>query len=518
LTPGLDAAVREARRWPRISALRRNVAANLVGRAWVMALGIAFIPIYLKFLGIEAYGLVGFFATLQAVFGLLDLGLGATINREMARLSVGVDRRAQQRTLLRTLEACYWAISLTTGLLVLALAPAIAHHWVQPSALSPVSVERAIRLMGLVLALQLPFAFYQAALMGLQRQVAVNGILIVTATARSVGTALVLWKVAASVEAFFICQLIVSLVQIAGTLAYVWFVVGGGVTARPDFARLGSIWRYAAATSANSIVGIALTQTDKVLLSRLLPLEQFGYYALAGTMASFVWAVVIPVNQALFPRFAQLVELGDRATLSALYHRASQVMTVAVVPAAATVVLFAWQLIRLWTRNPITADHTALIAALLIAGTTMNALVSVPGYLQSAAGWPSLMVYTNLAAAIVLVPAILVVAPRYGAAGAACVWLVLNAGYLLFNVPAMHRRLLRGELWRWYRADLAAPALGAIAAAAIGRALMPAAASSSAWLTAAWIAGVGLLALTAAVLLAGDVRPGVLARLAAVRS
>jgi O-antigen/teichoic acid export membrane protein len=512
LIPREGASDATRRRWPRLTDLRRNVAANLFGRAWVTGLGIAFIPAYLGFLGMEAYGLVGFFATLQAVFGLLDLGLGATINRELARLSVTADRRAEQRTLLRTLEACYWIISLTAGFFVVVLAPTIAHDWVHPARLSPLAVERAIRLMGLVLALQFPFSFYQAALMGLQRQVALNAIVVVTATVRSAGTALVLWKISASVEAFFLCQLAVTVIQVLVTLVYVWSGLGGGWSERPEFARLRSIWRYAAATSANSVVGIALTQTDKVLLSGLLPLEQFGYYALAGTMASFVWAVAIPVNQALFPRFAQLTEVRDHVTLSALYHRASQVMVVALVPAAATVVAFAWQLMFLWTRNAVTADHTALIAALLIIGTTINGIVSVPGYLQSAAGWPTLMVYTNLVAAVVLVPAILVVAPRYGAPGAAFVWLVLNAGYLLFNVPVMHRRLLRGELWRWYRDDLARPTAGAVAAAAIGRALMPAA--SSGWLMAGWIAGVGLVALLSSALLAGHLRPAFFQRLA----
>jgi O-antigen/teichoic acid export membrane protein len=507
-----------ARRAPWLTDLRRNAAANLAGRASVTLLGIVFIPLYLKFLGIEAYGLVGFFATLQAVFGLLDLGLSATVNRELARMSAGADRRAEQRTLLRTLESCYWAISLTVGLLVLALAPAIAHHWVNASRLAPESVERAIRLMGLVLALQLPFSFYQGALMGLQRQVALNAIVVSTAVLRSAGTTLVLWKISPTIEAFFLCQLAVSVLQLVLTMMTVWSTLGGGLGARPDFRSLASIWQYAAATSANSVVGIALTQTDKVLLSGLLTLEQFGYYALAGTVAAFIWAVAIPVNQALFPRFAQLVEIGDRVTLSALYHRASQIMAVALIPAAATFVVFSRELIFLWTRNSRTADETGLIAALLVAGTTMNGIVSVPGYLQSAAGWPALMVYTNLAAAIVLVPAILIVAPRYGAAGAASVWLVLNAGYLLSNVPVMHRRLLRGELARWYRDDLARPAAGAIAAVLIGRFLMPAAAESSSWWTAAWIAAVGLLALTTSALLSTEVRPVLLGRLAPARS
>lgn len=496
--------------WQRVSELRRNVAANLVGRAWVMVLGIAFIPVYLRFLGMEAYGLVGFFATLQGVFGLLDLGLGATINRELARLSASAERRDDQRALLRTLELCYWGISITTGCLVLALAPGIAHHWVHASRLSPLSVERAIRLMGLVLALQLPFSFYQAALMGLQRQVAVNAIVVSTASVRSVGTALVLWRLSASVEAFFICQLAISLVQTAVTLVVVWSGVGGAFSVRPQFARLRSIWRYAAATSANSIVGITLTQLDKVLLSRLLPLEQFGYYALAGTMASFIWAVAIPINQALFPRFAQLVELGDDTTLTTLYHRASQIMAIALVPAAATVIAFSWELMFLWTRNPGTASQTALIAALLIAGTTCNGLASVPGYLQAAAGWPELMVYTNMAAAVVLVPGILLIAPRYGAPGAAFVWLVLNAGYIVFNVPVMHTRLLRGELWRWYREDLAGPVAGAIAAVLVGRWLMPHGASKL--MAAGWILGVWAFALAACALLASRIRPEIFSR------
>jgi O-antigen/teichoic acid export membrane protein len=511
LIPREGASGPTRRSWPHLTDLRRNVAANLFGRAWVTVLGIAFIPVYLRFLGMEAYGLVGFFATLQAVFGLLDLGLGATVNRELARLSVTADRRAEQRTLLRTLETCYWIISLTAGFLVVVLAPTIAHDWVHPARLSPLTVERAIRLMGMVLALQFPFSFYQAALMGLQRQVMLNAIVVVTATLRSAGTALVLWKISASVEAFFLCQLAVSVIQVLVTLGYVWSGLGGGWSARPEVARLRSIWRYAAATSANSLVGIALSQTDKVLLSGLLPLEQFGYYALAGTMASFVWAVAIPINQALFPRFAQLTEVRDHLTLSALYHRASQVMVVALVPAAATVAAFAWQLIFLWTRNAVTADHTALIAALLIIGTTINGIVGVPGYLQSAAGWPTLMVYTNLVAAVVLVPAILVVTPRYGATGAAFVWLVLNAGYLLFNVPVMHRRLLRGELWRWYRDDVARPAAGAIVVVIVGRMLLPHA--SSIWMTASWIGGVGLMALLLSATLAPHLQTVLFGRL-----
>jgi O-antigen/teichoic acid export membrane protein len=47
--------------------IRRNIVANMIGRAWGVLSVYLFIPLYLKFLGIEAFGLVGFYSTLLGV-------------------------------------------------------------------------------------------------------------------------------------------------------------------------------------------------------------------------------------------------------------------------------------------------------------------------------------------------------------------------------------------------------------------------------------------------------------------
>ena len=73
--------------------------ANLVGRGWSVVMGLVFIPLYVRYMGIEAYGLVGLFTTLQALFSLLDLGMSAALNREFARQSAtpGGHRRDPSR-------------------------------------------------------------------------------------------------------------------------------------------------------------------------------------------------------------------------------------------------------------------------------------------------------------------------------------------------------------------------------------------------------------------------------------
>ncbi len=70
-----------------MSQLKRNIIANFAGKAWTALISLAFIPLYISFIGIEGYGLVGVYLALFAVFSLLDLGLGTTLNRELASLS-----------------------------------------------------------------------------------------------------------------------------------------------------------------------------------------------------------------------------------------------------------------------------------------------------------------------------------------------------------------------------------------------------------------------------------------------
>jgi len=151
--------------------IKKNIVANFTGIAWQSLMGFIFIPIYIYFVGIESWGLIGIFAMLQTMSGLLDLGMSNTMSREMARLSAMEGREQEMRNLVRTLEVIYWGVAIFAGIIVAALSPFIAHHWVKPGQLSPKAIEQAFLLMGLAITLQMPVGFYSGGLMGLQRQV-----------------------------------------------------------------------------------------------------------------------------------------------------------------------------------------------------------------------------------------------------------------------------------------------------------------------------------------------------------
>ena len=85
---------------------KRNVVANYLGQGWAALMGLAFVPLYIGFLGIEAYGLIGVFALLQAWLSLLDMGMTPTLAREMARYTGGAHSAQSIHNLLRTVEVC----------------------------------------------------------------------------------------------------------------------------------------------------------------------------------------------------------------------------------------------------------------------------------------------------------------------------------------------------------------------------------------------------------------------------
>ncbi len=443
-------------------SLKKNVIANYLGQGWAGLVGLAFVPLYIRYLGIEAYGLIGILALLQAWLTLLDMGITPTLNREMARFTAGVHTPQSISDLLRSLEIICFGVAALIGMLVWAASDWLATNWLLADKLPLDVVEQAIAIMGGVVALRFVEGIYRGAILGLQRQVFFNVVNAVLSTVRAVGAIAVLVWISPTIEAFFIWQGLVSIVSIAvlSTAAH------GSLPEAPQPARfsrqaLMDIRQFAGGMMVATILAILLTQVDKVLLSKLISLEDFGYYTLAGTVVTTIGMLIAPITQAFYPRFTALVANGGHQELVQTYHRSAQLVTVLAAPVALMLVFFGKELLVLWMGNVVLANEVAPILALLAAGTLLNGLMHIPYMLQLAHGWSGLAARVNLVAVVVLVPAILWVTPRYGVLGAAWVWVLLNAGYVLIGIHFMYRRLLSDQKWTWYWCDTARPMLSA---------------------------------------------------------
>jgi len=452
-----------------------NIISNYIGQGWSVIIGLVSVPLYIKFIGIEAYGLVGFSTLLISLSNsIFDFGFSSTINRELARRYTQSQNVGDIRDFVRTLELIYWLIGLFVGVIVLGCSPFIASHWLNVKLLPIITVQRSVMLMGIIVIAQWPLTFYQGGLMGLERQVQLNVINTSMNTIRVLGAILILWLISSSIISFFIWQVIISLLQVFITLLILWQnLPSSDHSPRIDLGQIKKILRFAAGVSATSLVTFSLSQMDKLFVSKIFSLEIFGYYTLANTLSNALRMASSPIYNAIFPRFAKLIAQNKIEVVKILYHKSCQLVATIVMPVMMVFSFFSYNLILLWTGNEVTARFSAPIASILILGTGLNAITGLPYELQIAYGWTKLGFYKNLIAFFLMVPLILFLIPRYGASGAALPWIFLNLGYVLVEIPIMHKRVLRGEMGRWYREDVLLPLVVATFISGVGRILIP---------------------------------------------
>ena len=190
--------------------LKRNLIANFIGQGWVALMGLVFVPFYVHYLGIEAYGIIGLYAVLQASLTLFDFGMSPTLSRGIARFTGGHGDVVAIRDLLRSVELAACAIAVMIMLGVGVASGWLSTSWLRVEGLSVSVVAQSIAIMGFVCALRLIGGSYRGCVLGLQRQVLFNAISGSIATLRGLGAVAILAWISPTVQAFFIWQGLIS--------------------------------------------------------------------------------------------------------------------------------------------------------------------------------------------------------------------------------------------------------------------------------------------------------------------
>lgn len=489
----------------------RNVI-SLYGSSFATAVvGLAAAPIYLHWLGIEAYALTGVLVTLQMWFVLLDLGLGPALSRAMTQFAAGTREAVWLGSVLASLERVFAVLAIIAVATMAAAAPWLAGVWLEASALSEVVVTQSLMLIGTICGLRLWQGLYVGGLTGMQQLAWLSGFNTVAACARlglSVAAIAWLWT---DVRMLLSANLVLGAVELALVRRRLRSALPTACLNRaPDWRTLTELRGYAGGLALTSLVTILLTGLDKVVLPAFVALEPFGWYMIAYTASQAIYRLITPVHTAVLPRLTELQERGDERAFAALYHRAAQATAVMVMPIGLLLAACPAAALHAWTGDVVVAAESAGVLRILAIATVAHGCMYVPYAAQLAHGWTSLALWINIVMVLLLVPALLIGVQHYGILAAAWSWLTLNVVYLLVGQALMTRRILRGHMLRWYFVDLAPPAGVAAAGAAITAWAMPA---DPGRLAAAAILALAAGGITALAAFASPMRRELLARL-----
>jgi O-antigen/teichoic acid export membrane protein len=441
------------------NTVKHELIANYAGRIWTVLANFLCVPLYVRWLGPESYGVVAFVTTIQSATMLFDFGFTTGISREVARrLALGSDAKSV-RDFVRTLELAYWLIGLILCAGIAALAGPISTRWLTSRVIDPQLVRTSLFIGAVGILFTWPVTFYMGLMIGLRRQVSYNLVNTIGLTVRFSATALVCLLLPRNLIAFFSVQAITAGVAIFALFATSWhFVPIDGTRATFRWAEIAGAGTFLSGMTLANGAALLFTQMDKIILSKWLTLEQFGYYTLAWTLAGVFYLFYSPVSAAFLPRFSALIAVQNTSQVTRMFHTACQLVAIGAFPTAAVLALFPYEAVTIWAHDAELVRGTAPLLQILVPFAVIGCIGYVPSVFQWAHGWTRLTTTTYLCALAVVLPAMYFGYSRYGTMGAIVGWGIVRVGQSVAQIELMHARLLAAERWKWYRDSILRPA------------------------------------------------------------
>jgi len=439
-------------------SIKSSVVANLFSQIYLGLISVGMVPLYIRYLGPEAYGLVAFFILIQAWFQMLDMGLSPTLARETARCRGGAVNASEIRQLLRLMELFFWAVAVVGAGLIVAFSGFIATQWLRVGGLPAHDVKTSLCLIGGIVGLRFYSGLYRGAINGFEKIIWLSYFNIFFATARFIAVLIVLPFFENRLITFFVYQLVVAFAELLILFWKTYSLLAGFSLPRGrprwDWSVLFGRFKFSLSLGFGGLVWVFVTQTDKLILSKLLILQEYGYFSLAVLVASGVMVIGSPVGVVLLPRLTKLYAESDENALILLYRNATQIVASISIPIALVLAFFPRLVLYVWTGDAVIAAKASYILTLYAIGNIFVSLGTFPYYLQFAKGNLKLHVIGNVVYLLVLVPVLVLAVLHIGAPGAGWAWMVLNGISFFCWVPIIHAKMSKGLHLRWITEDI----------------------------------------------------------------
>ena len=447
--------------------IKKNLFAAYAGTIWNVLLPLIITPLLLKALGREAFGLIAVSLLLHSILSLMEVGLSSALSRTFAEKTsnTGDDSKAtEMHNLLRTFEYFYLFIVFIVISSVLIISPFLATHWFKEHALPYDIIWQSLSLIGLWIGVRFFISLYSGGLAGLQRQVLLNTIAILLNTISSFGgVALLIW------------------VNPDPRLYFLWLAIAGIITAlmlrialnhvlparlvpiKFDRAQWKNVKKFVFGMSSLTFTTLAVTQVDKLLLSRLLPLRDFGLYSIAANAANSVQFLATPVLNVTYPKLTQQYATGNEKGLIDTYQYASRLVALLVFPIGITLATFSQEVLNLWLRDSIVASELHWILTLLVIGNCfLTCFMMMPYALTLAHADTKITLKSHIIILLIQVPVVIFSAIQFGAKGTAAAWCLLFIIYGPYYAWAVNKRYLPSSHLSWLWRSIIKPAITAL--------------------------------------------------------
>ena len=285
---------------------------------------------------------------------------------------------------------------------------------------------------------QIPCGLYMNALIGFQKHATFSILAAAFGSIRTFGV-LPFLLYYEDVRIFFLWQILWAIIQviIIKVILFISFQRISPIPASFSLDMLLKIKSYLGGMFLITALSLAVSQVDKIILSKILTLENFAYYMLAFTVSLSLSRLTTPIIQVFWPQFSSLSKESQNFQLNAKFLECIELLSIALIPLTVIIFIYSEPLLFLWTSDLEITKNTKTLLSILIIGTSLSTLC-LPAlcvlYVREVLFY---VIKVNLFSLIALIPLLFFYIPIYGSTAAAFIILLYGAAMCaLFNLKA----------------------------------------------------------------------------------
>lgn len=360
----------------RNSLLVRNTVLNLFGLVVPLAVGFFSIPLVVRALGNDRFGILALVWVVFGYFGLFDLGLGRTTTRSIAD-ALGRGETDKLAGTLWTTVHLQTALGLLAAVLSHLAAPLIVRRVLNiPDAFEPETIL-TLRLVGWSLPVMFVSSSFRGVLEAAQRFDLVNAVKVPT------NVLFYLLPLLGTALGFGLPGIVVLLVVSRIAALAAWGALGLRVlpalrtkpVVRRDLVR--PLFAFSGWLGLSSILYAVTSSMDRLVIGSLITVAAVTFYSAPYEAINRIGVVPGSLSMVLFPAFSYLDAGGRTERLEMLFARSVKFLLLTTGPVFVTLIFFARPLLRLWLGAEFAAEG-AFVVQVLSAGFLVNTVIAVP--------------------------------------------------------------------------------------------------------------------------------------------
>lgn len=284
--------------------MRNDVIANYTAQLINIFLRFFLVPIYLSKLGTSAYGIIGFYFSIESIMVLVDFGIGVSSAKLLAE-KLDMEPVSTIRV-IRSVEIVYLLISLGIGILLFSMSEFISNAWLTIDDGS-INGVHAISLMALLLTVSWPKSLYENFLIGQKKIMQKNIVGISINIVRAFVMIYFINVLNGKIETYFWVMIISVFVEtfLYRTLAYKSLTISSSYA---GFKELKPFLKFTSGVGFFSILSLVIFQADRVFISKFLTTSDLGLYNLSAVIPLAIFSLIYPITSAAFPRLVRIEE------------------------------------------------------------------------------------------------------------------------------------------------------------------------------------------------------------------